>query len=86
VKNLVYRIKDILLLFTGTEDDFLSLELRNGLPLLRINSGSGELKLTVDGRDKSGHARLKKLNDGRWHRIDIFKRGKVIKTKNETCN
>ena len=40
---------------------------------------SGETRLTVDGRDRSGIQRLNKLSDGTWHRIDIFQHGKVGK-------
>lgn len=37
----------------------------------------GDLKLAVDGRSRDGQQRLGKLNDGRWHRIDIIQTGKV---------
>ena len=39
--------------------------------------GSGETKLTVDGRDRHGDVRQNKLSDGHWHRVDIFTAGKV---------
>lgn len=58
-------------------EDFVILELRNGYPFLRINLGSGEAKLTVDGRDKQGYVRLEKLNDGLWHKVDVIRNGKV---------
>ena len=58
-------------------EDFILLELRGGYPLLRINRGSGEAKLTIDGRDRQGQLRLQKLNDGFWHRVDIFVSGTV---------
>ena len=61
----------------GEPEDFILLELRNGYPLLRLNHGSGETKVSVDGRDRQGHVRLGKLNDGFWHRVDIFRNGKV---------
>ena len=64
----------------GTESqDFLLLELRNGYPFLRMNFGAGETKLTVDGRDKFGHVRLPRLNDGHWHRVDMIRSGKVVR-------
>lgn len=38
---------------------------------------SGELKLTIDGRGRDSELRVGKLNDGRWHQIDIIQTGKV---------
>jgi hypothetical protein len=61
----------------GESEDYLILEMRNGYPLLRVNHGTGEIKLTIDGRDKHGVVKLGKLNDGHWHRVDVFKSGKV---------
>ena len=61
----------------GEATDFLILEMRGGYPELRINHGSGEAKLTINGKDGRGDRSLMKLNDGRWHRIDIFRDGKV---------
>lgn len=61
----------------GEPEDFIILELKNGYPFLRINHGSGETKLTIDGRDKQGQLRLSRLNDGHWHRVDIIRNGKV---------
>jgi len=40
---------------------------------------TGEIRLTVDGKDRSGRRRLNKLSDGTWHRIDIFQHRKVGK-------
>jgi len=64
-------------LVEGDAEDFVILEMKNGYPLLRVNLGSGETKLTVDGRDRHGDVRQNKLSDGRWHRVDIFTAGKV---------
>ena len=61
----------------GDEEDFIIVELRGGYPVVRVNHGSGEAKLTIDGRDKQGKRQLEKLNDGTWHRVDIFRTGKV---------
>jgi len=47
--------------------------------VLRVNQGSGEARLAVDGRDRQGNLRVGKLNDGQWHRIDIFIRGQVCR-------
>lgn len=52
--------------------DFILLELKNGFPHLRINRGSGEVKLAVNGKDSNGQVRLRKLNDRQWHRVDII--------------
>ena len=47
--------------------DYIVLELHGGYPVLRINHGSGEAKLEIDGRDAQRRRRLEPLNDGRWH-------------------
>ena len=57
--------------------DFISLELKGGYPLLYINHGTGTVKLQLDGKGKDGITRMKKLNDGSWHRIDIRRKGQV---------
>lgn len=44
--------------------DFIVLELENGRPRLLIDFGSGTLQLKVNTKNN--------LNDGTWHRIDIF--------------
>lgn len=59
-------------------EDFLLLELRGGYPVLRVNQGSGEARLAVDGRDRQGRLRIGKLSDGQWHRLDIFLNGQVF--------
>jgi len=59
-------------------EDFLLLELRAGYPILRVNQGSGEARLTVDGRDRQGQLRVGKLSDGEWHRLDVFINGQVF--------
>ena len=64
-------------LASGEDTDFILLELRSGYPVLRLNHGSGEVKLEIDRHDKRGIRQLQKLNDGVWHRVDIFRRGKV---------
>jgi len=61
-----------------TREDFLLLELRGGYPVLRVNQGSGEARLSVDGRDRQGRLRVGKLSDGEWHRLDIFINGQVF--------
>lgn len=44
--------------------DFISLELERGQPRLLINFGSGTLELRVKTK--------KSLDDGEWHRLDVF--------------
>jgi hypothetical protein len=44
--------------------DFISLELERGTPRLLIDFGSGTLELRVKTK--------KSLDDGEWHRIDVF--------------
>ncbi|KAG1685476.1 Neural-cadherin [Nymphon striatum] len=44
--------------------DFISIELQNGKPLLLIDFGSGTLRLMVNVKVD--------LNDERWHELDIF--------------
>ena len=48
--------------------DFISLELVGGHPKLRIDHGSGETSVSLPRQN---------LADGVWHRIDIFRTGKV---------
>lgn len=50
--------------------DFISLELERGYPRLLIDFGSGTLELKVKTK--------KTLDDGEWHRIDIFWDTEVI--------
>ncbi len=51
---------------------FLSVELVGGHPRLRINLGDGETMATVDAR---------RLNDGKWHTLQIIKNGRVRSTE-----
>ena len=44
--------------------DFIAIELENGRPRLLIDFGSGTLELKVNTKNS--------LNDGNWHRIDVF--------------
>jgi len=55
----VIRI-NILCLFA----DFISVELDRGQPRLLIDFGSGTLELKVKTK--------KSLDDGEWHKIDVF--------------
>lgn len=44
--------------------DFISVELERGIPRLLIDFGSGTLELKVKPK--------RSLDDGEWHRLDIF--------------
>lgn len=44
--------------------DFVSIELDRGQPRLLIDFGSGTLELKVKSK--------KSLDDGEWHKIDVF--------------
>ena len=62
-----------LLLYNGpTHDDeapdFMSLELVDGYPKLRVNLGEGEIALDVRGQ---------RLNNGKWHSLEVFKNNRV---------
>lgn len=48
--------------------DFISLELVDGYPRLKIDHGTGPLTLQVSGNQ---------LNDNNWHTIDIYRKEKV---------
>ena len=63
----------------GRDDpiDFIALSLIEGYPMLQLDHGTGRVTLTLDGRDGNGDRFLQKLNDGRWHHIDIIRKGKV---------
>jgi len=75
--GLVFYLGPLTVSPDNDREDFLLLELRGGYPVLRLNQGSGEARLSVDGRDRQGHLRLGKLSDGRWHRLDVFINGRV---------
>src|SRR6218665_876369 len=61
----------------GEAEDFLLLQLHNGYPFVRVNFRSRQTKVTTKPRDQSVQLKLTKLNDGHWHRVDIFLDGKV---------
>ncbi|CAG2215988.1 unnamed protein product [Mytilus edulis] len=85
--EFVTKEKNGLLFYNGPVDkispdhpkDFISLELRDGYPVLYINHGTGTLKLQLDGKGKDGITRMKGLDDGTWRRIDL------IRTDRKSC-
>lgn len=54
-------------LFSNLQTDFIALELESGNPRLLIDFGSGTLELKIK-LNKTTH----RLDDGDWHRLDIF--------------
>lgn len=75
--GLIFYNGPIRNLSPNEDPDFILLELRDGFPQLRVDHGSGERKLRIDGKDSAGIKQLNALNDGNWHRIDIYRSGKV---------
>ena len=61
------------------QTDFISLELREGYPRLRINLGDEQATLDVTGKNAAGEDRIRPLNDGRWHTIEVMKTNRVRK-------
>eukprot|EP00062_Callorhinchus_milii_P003975 gi/632942725/ref/XP_007886565.1/ PREDICTED: neural-cadherin-like [Callorhinchus milii] len=61
----------------GETEDYITLELRNGVPTLGINHGSGTLRLQLpsDGT----------VADRHWHRLDITSNGKRVKMTLDQC-
>ncbi len=58
--------------------NFISIELVDGYPRLRMNLGDGEMPaVTITGKNTAGETRIRKLNDGKWHTIDIMKNRQV---------
>ncbi|WAR12271.1 CADN-like protein, partial [Mya arenaria] len=72
----------------GIDDptDYIALSLVDGYPELQVDHGSGVLTLTVDGRDQKGERYLQKLDDGRWHHIDIIRKGKTVTLTVDRCD
>jgi len=58
--------------------DFIALELERGYPRLLIDFGSGTLELRVKTK--------KTLDDGEWHRIDLFWDTESIRMVVDNCN
>ncbi|ESO86530.1 hypothetical protein LOTGIDRAFT_167053 [Lottia gigantea] len=71
----------------GPDDptDYISLELVKGYPRLRIDHGTGELSLQIDGRDEQGSVKLQRLDDGKWHHIDIIREGRNVQLIVDRC-
>ncbi|KAM8870426.1 neural-cadherin isoform 2-T2 [Spinachia spinachia] len=62
---------------SGEQEDFIAVELRNGVPALSINHGSGTLTLQLPPRST--------VTDRRWHRLDVVSDGKVVQLILDQC-
>ncbi|MBN3295370.1 CADN protein, partial [Amia calva] len=62
----------------GDKEDFIALELKNGVPSLSVSYGSGTLQLQLPPRAA--------VTDRRWHRIDIISDGKVVQLILDRCS
>ncbi|XP_067093535.1 neural-cadherin [Osmerus mordax] len=63
---------------SGEQEDFIALELRNGVPVLTVNHGSGTLTLQFPARST--------VTDRRWHRLDIVSDGKAVQLILDQCS
>ncbi|XP_068179581.1 neural-cadherin [Antennarius striatus] len=58
-------------------EDFISIQLRDGAPVLNINHGSGTLSLKV--------LPTSTVTDHRWHRLDVRSNGKAVQLTLDQC-
>ncbi|XP_067853677.1 neural-cadherin [Heptranchias perlo] len=83
--EFITEVPDGLLLYSGPianlepqdSQDFIVIEISNGVPTLRINHGSGTLQLQL--------ANTVNVADRRWHRLDIRSNGKDIRFTLDRC-
>ncbi|XP_047366877.1 neural-cadherin isoform X7 [Vespa velutina] len=85
--EFITRKSDGLLLYNGPivppesdeimVSDFISVELERGIPRLLIDFGSGTLELKVKPK--------RTLDDGEWHRLDIFWNTETVKLIIDYC-
>ncbi|XP_072014059.1 LOW QUALITY PROTEIN: neural-cadherin-like [Amphiura filiformis] len=58
-------------------EDFILLELDGGRPVLTINLGSGSVTLQIP--------KAAPLNDGEWHKLDVFRTGQFVEMIIDLC-
>ncbi|XP_077867293.1 neural-cadherin-like, partial [Saccoglossus kowalevskii] len=58
-------------------DDYIALELVNGIPVLYLNLGSGTLVLQIDESPR--------LDDGEWHQVDVFRNATNVEFIIDKC-
>ncbi|XP_056142918.1 neural-cadherin [Lampris incognitus] len=63
--------------YSEEQEDFIAIELRNGIPVLSINHGSGTLTLQLHPKAT--------VTDRRWHRLDIISNGKAVQLILDQC-
>ncbi|XP_069392731.1 neural-cadherin isoform X1 [Paralichthys olivaceus] len=59
------------------QEDFIAIELTNGVPALSINHGSGTLTLQLPPSST--------VTDRRWHRLDVISDGKAVQLILDQC-
>ena len=68
--------------FTGSnkasEKDYSMLRIENGFPIYELNLDRSSLNSLLTLKSTS----INKINDGKWHTIEIWKNGQVCKLKN----
>ncbi|XP_051921985.1 neural-cadherin [Hippocampus zosterae] len=62
----------------GESEDFISIELKNGVPVLNVNHGSGTLTLQLPPKSN--------VADRRWHRLDVISDGKAVQLVLDQCS
>ncbi|XP_061183428.1 neural-cadherin-like [Saccostrea echinata] len=65
--------------------DFMYLQLTGGYPELVLDHGSGNVTLTLNGRNSQGQLKMNPLNDGTWHKIDVTRQGKFVTLTVDHC-
>nr|UTK45865.1 neural-cadherin [Crepidula fornicata] len=65
--------------------DFLALELSGGMPVLHLDHGSGSTSLALTGRDNNSNSVISSLADGKWHKIDIVRKGRSVEMIVDDC-
>ncbi|XP_061676359.1 neural-cadherin isoform X2 [Syngnathoides biaculeatus] len=62
----------------GEPQDFISIELKRGVPVVNVNHGSGTLTLQLPPKSN--------VADHRWHRLDVFSDGKAVELVLDQCS
>ncbi|XP_077577604.1 neural-cadherin [Stigmatopora nigra] len=62
----------------GEPRDFISIELKDGIPVLKVDHGSGTLTLEMSPQTN--------VADRRWHRLDVIDDGKVVQLILDQCS
>ncbi|XP_070575711.1 neural-cadherin-like isoform X2 [Ptychodera flava] len=64
-------------LFSYEPEDFMAVELVNGKPKLWLNLGSGTQTFEIPNPPD--------LNDGKWHRVDVYRNGQEVEFMIDRC-